>query len=166
MNGREFVFAHNGTLKLPISFYGRRCQPVGGTDSEGAFCHILNQLWERGDSLKSPEDFDWLASVMDDLNRSGSFNCLMSDGRRLFVYRDSKAYNSLQFISRKFPFSSVKLKDEDFEMDLSANKKSDEKGFIIATRALTDEPWEDFLPGELAVFRDGEMIYSNLRSVL
>ena len=57
------------------------------------------------------------------------------------------------------PFSSVKLKDEDFEINLSEDKVPSQKGFIIATDPLTDEPWEDLEPGCLLVMKKGTLIF-------
>ncbi len=45
LQGREYVFAHNGTLKeYKNSLNLGRFQPLGQTDSEYAFCYLLAQL--------------------------------------------------------------------------------------------------------------------------
>jgi len=44
--GREWVFAHNGDIKIPLPLADRH-QPIGDTDSEAAFCWILEQLEDR-----------------------------------------------------------------------------------------------------------------------
>ena len=45
--GRHWVFAHNGQLRgvkrLPLHFY----RPIGGTDSEHAFCWLLDRIRAR-----------------------------------------------------------------------------------------------------------------------
>jgi glutamine amidotransferase len=51
--------------------------------------------------------------------------------------------------------------DEDFEINLAEEKEETQRGFIIATKPLTDERWENFHPGELIVFRDGDIIFSS-----
>jgi glutamine amidotransferase len=55
----------------------------------------------------------------------------------------------------------VRLEDEDFEVNLSEEKDPSQKGFIIATRRLTNERWENFYPGELIVFKDGNIVFSS-----
>jgi predicted glutamine amidotransferase len=44
--GREWVFAHNGDLHTPLPLTGQH-QPIGDTDSEAAFCWMLEQLEAR-----------------------------------------------------------------------------------------------------------------------
>jgi len=44
-------------------------------------------------------------------------------------------------------------------------KRPEQTGYIIATRRLTDEPWESIDFGELTVFKYGQMVYSNCRDV-
>jgi glutamine amidotransferase len=58
------------------------------------------------------------------LHRSkyGNFNCIFSDGEFLFFYFDKNGYNGLSFVRRQAPFSSVRLEDEDFEINLSEEK--------------------------------------------
>jgi len=161
INGREFVFAHNGTLYNYRRLETGRYKPVGETDSEYAFCHIINCIGEREINQWTDENFRWLWHILKTVNNHGSFNCIFSDGKYLFCYYDKRGYNGLCFVQRKAPFSTVHLEDEDFEIDLPEEKEPSQKGFIIATRRLTDERWENFHPGELIVFKYGEIVFSS-----
>ncbi|RMH02216.1 MAG: class II glutamine amidotransferase [Chloroflexi bacterium] len=164
LHGREYVFAHNGTIhdyqSLPVS----RFHPIGETDSEWAFCHLLEQLCHRNITAWNENHFKWLAGVLNNINNHGNFNCLFSDGEYLFCYHDTGGYNGLRFVHRKPPFQiHVMLKDEDVQVDLSREKSQDQHGYVIASKPLTDEDWDSFDAGELIVFRSGEMVYSNKR---
>lgn len=163
LNGKEFVFAHNGTLDNYKDLKTGRFKPVGETDSEYAFCHILNSMEEQNINVKDwrIEDFKWLHTKLKEINNYGRFNCLFSDGEYLFCYYDKDGYNGLCFVQRIAPFTTVRLVDEDFEINLAEEKEHTQKGFIVATRRLTDERWENFSPGELIVFRDGDMVFSS-----
>jgi predicted glutamine amidotransferase len=45
-------------------------------------------------------------------------------------------------------------------VDLLEEKSPDQKGFVIASRKLTDgEDWQTFRPGSLMVFERGEVVY-------
>jgi len=66
---------------------------------------------------------------------------------------------SLCMTERVAPFERVSLRDEDWEIDLGEQKHPDQRGFVIATRPLTDEQWKDIEPGSLLVFKDGRCIY-------
>lgn len=86
----------------------------------------------------------------------------MSDGRYLFCYHDTEGYKRLCFVERKAPFGIVHLQDEDFEIDLDAEKDPSQRGFIVASKELTDERWKKFERGELIVFRNGGIIFSSI----
>lgn len=161
LNGREFVFAHNGTLLNYRDLRTGRFRSVGETDSEYAFCHIINCIEEREIDQWTNEQFRWLWNKLKTINDYGSFNCIFSDGVYLFCYYDNDGYNGLCFVQRKAPFNTVRLADEDFEINLSEEKDPFQKGFIIATRKLTDERWENFHAGELIVFKNGDIIFSS-----
>ena len=90
--------------------------PVGDTDSEHAFCYILNNINNNQlNRLYSKDDYGKLHELLRYINQNfGSFNCLLSDGERLFCYHDVDGYNGLNKIKRKAPFDRVKLKYEDF----------------------------------------------------
>lgn len=163
LHGKEYVFAHNGTLRNYTSLTRGIYRPVGDTDSERAFCFILNQIHEQDITRWEQKHFEWLWQLLKEINDNGSFNCIFSDGEYLFCYFDANGYNGLCFVQRRFPFGTVCLEDDDYKIDLSHKKKKDpsQKGFIIATKRLTNERWDNFNPGELIVFRNGEIIYSS-----
>jgi len=61
---------------------------------------------------------------------------------------------------RTAPFDRVSLRDEDWQVDLAEEKRPDQKGYVVATRRLTDdENWTGISPGSLVVFKDGECVY-------
>lgn len=161
LDGRDFVFAHNGTLHNYNGLFTGRFTPVGKTDSEHAFCHIINYIEEREINRWTAKHFRWLWNQLKTVNNHGNFNCIFSDGEYLFCYYDKKGYNGLCFVQRKAPFNTVRLEDEDFEINLTEEKDPSQKGFIIATRRLTDERWENFHPEELIAFKNGDIIFSS-----
>jgi len=165
LNGKEYVFAHNGTLENYRSLKLGRFKPIGETDSEYVFCHLLNCIEKRCITEWKNEDFEWLVEKLWEINENGNFNCIFSDSRFLFCYYDRNGYNGICFVHRIPPYSEIRLLDNDWEINLAEEKRPEQIGYIIATRRLTDEQWQDFKFGELIVFKDGRMIYSNYRDV-
>jgi len=167
LNEVEYVFAHNGTLNKTFkkTLELVRFKPIGETDSEHAFCYLLKCIEERGIAQWKKNDFDWLTEKLREINKYGTFNCIFSDGKHLFCYYDENGYNGLCFVQRKPPYSKIQLLDEDWEINLAEEKRPEQTGYIVATRRLTDEQWQDFKFGELIVFKGGKMIYSNCRDV-
>jgi len=88
--------------------------------------------------------------------RTGSF---------CFVIMTKMAIRDFVLFNENPPYGKIRLLDEDWQVDLAEEKRPEQTGYIIATRKLTDEPWEKFKFGELIVFKDGKMIYSNSRDI-
>jgi predicted glutamine amidotransferase len=156
--GRYWVFAHNGDLKNFMPELDGRYRPVGTTDSERAFCYLLQQLRTRfGDSLPPLRD---LTAALQELTREiaayGVFNMMLSDGSALFAY----CATHLHYIVRQYPFAEAKLADEDMIVDFSRVTTPDDRVAIIVTQPLTaNETWTAFVEGELKVFVDGVPVY-------
>ena len=191
-NNQEWVLAHNGTIdpdkldnRIKIGVY----QAIGATDSERILCVLLDKLLQKKIKAVTINDFTYLADQLQEMNdfgRAGDvgrLNTIFSDGRYLFCYADKKWHNKLSFIKRESPFPDITLLDiknacknqgmpdeeakEKYFIHLPEQKGGDERGFIIATTdrtgAPTDETWIPFKGGELIVFENGSMVYSNKR---
>jgi predicted glutamine amidotransferase len=153
--GRYWVFAHNGDLKQFNPDLTGAFRPVGNTDSELAFCFLLQELRARfGDVAPAlPE----LRAALDDLVRAiaahGVFNLMLSDGSALFAHCSTR----LCYVVRQYPFPTAQLSDEDVSVDFSQVTTPDDRVAIIVTEPLTtNERWTEFEPGELKVFVDGQ----------
>jgi glutamine amidotransferase len=163
LGGRDYCFAHNGTLEgpfwdLPLG----RFRPVGGTDSEHLFCHLLEQVAQRPDQLTTPESWRWLHGRLAALNAGSKINCLLSDGRRLWCYHDAAGYKGLTF--RKVRIHSHEVRRfEDPTLQVELAGESFNHGFVVATRPLSSTGWQPFQPGELLVLEDGVVRLSSQR---
>ncbi len=80
--GRYWVFAHNGDLKNFEPRLDGPYRPVGSTDSERAFCYLLQELRQRcGDRQPElPELSKTLQELTTSIASFGPFNMLLSDG--------------------------------------------------------------------------------------
>ena len=152
--GRYWIFAHNGTLadfspKLEGFF-----RPVGTTDSERAFCYMLEAL--RRDSPEAQPPLERCFTVLSDITRElaarGRFNYLLSNGEYLIAHCADK----LCYILRHAPFAQAHLIDDDVTVDFSALTTPDDKVALIATTPLTDnETWTEMHAVELVAFQGG-----------
>jgi glutamine amidotransferase len=154
--GRYWSFAHNGQLKgvkeLPLSAY----LPVGTTDSEHAFCWMLDRLRDRWDR---PPAFRSLCRevrrLAEELNGRGVFNLLLCDGQALFCFCST----NLAWLTRRHPFGNATLLDEDLTVDFARETTVHDVVSMVATRPLTrDENWTIMEKGTLAVFRNGSCL--------
>ena len=152
--GRYWIFAHNGNLidfqpPLDGSF-----MPVGLTDSERAFCWLLQSLRQRfGSTLPDTVAlFEAVHELTLAIAEYGEFNFLLSNGCWLFAHASTK----LSHIVRQAPFTQAHLKDEDVTVDFADVTSPDDRVAVIATLPLTDnEQWTDMPPGTLWHFEEG-----------
>lgn len=154
--GRSWVFAHNGSLAGLKSMPLRHYQPIGTTDSEYAFCLILDAI--RARFREPPDDYDKVASVIarmaGRIDAYGTFNFLLCDARRLYAYCSTR----LCYITRQAPFHRASLIDEDMEVDFSRVTTKQDRVTVVATRALTgDETWTCMPKHQLCVFEAGKL---------
>ncbi len=152
--GRYWVFAHNGDLKEFAPLLDGPFHPVGNTDSELAFCYLLQQLRSRfGDVPPSREQLRAaLGELVRDIATHGTFNMMLSSGGELFAHCST----NLVYLVRKYPFETAKLSDEDVSVDFSQVTTPNDRVAIIVTQPLTtNETWTAFAPGELKLFVDG-----------
>ena len=140
--------------------------PIGETDSEQAFCHILDLLSELESARWTESDFDLVQEHLRDINDGqNTLNCIFSDGSYLFCYSDENDYNNgLRFTRQFAPFGSIELVTPEkrlgnIELRSEITSSLDQHGYLISTRILTSEDWIEFNNGELIVFRDGEIVY-------
>ncbi|MEL0638252.1 class II glutamine amidotransferase [Marinomonas sp. TI.3.20] len=156
--GKTWTYAHNGQLEgaelLPVGIH----QPLGSTDSERAFCWMIEQLSTRfgeqePDLIILAEAITELALQMKD---KGVFNMMLSDGTALYCFCTTK----LHWIVRRAPFKKATLSDEDISINFQEVTSDKDVVTVIATQPLThDEEWAQMLPGELCVFQGGEVVF-------
>lgn len=159
--GHDFMFAHNGTLDKKKIRSNLSFNPSGETDSELLMCALLFDIQNECLSLGG---FEKIRKILHQYNEFGTMCLLFSEGERLFAYRDITGKKDLYFTQREGPYGDryLKLTDEDWQVDLMEEKNSSQKGFVIATRPLTkNEEWKQIGKGELKVFKNGEILYSN-----
>jgi predicted glutamine amidotransferase len=156
MWGRYWIFAHNGDLKDFQPEEGEYYRPVGSTDSERAFCFLLETLRQRW--AHAPEPTQLVAEVSRlaaQISTHGIFNFMLSNGEFLLAHCST----NLHYIVRQSPFNTAHLVDDDITVDFASVTSPNDRVAVIATQPLTDnEAWQAMCPGQLVWFRDGEAV--------
>jgi predicted glutamine amidotransferase len=162
LHGRHLVFAHNGTLPSIRDRPLRSHSTLGDTDSEHAFCVLLEELHDAYGGRYPSDPFQLgktLHELGNELGQDGVFNFLYADGECLYA----RCGDNLSCILREPPFGSATLVDADVRVNLGEVMREvpDARLAVIATEPLTrDETWEKATPGTLWVFRAGERLLS------
>jgi glutamine amidotransferase len=162
LGGRTHVFAHNGVLDgIDQKFAGaaRRFRPVGETDSEIAFCLLLERLapfWGDGimpELEKRRAVFEDFACLMRAL---GPANFLYCDGDALFAHGHRRIQNDGAIT----PPGLWRLERRcEPDRDAAEVEKGARQHIVLfASVPLSGEDWRPLADGETIVAREGQAL--------
>ena len=153
--GRYWVFAHNGDLKDYAPRLHGSFRPVGSTDSERAFCWLMQELAKSHAGVPSVDELTLtLRELVPQVARHGTFNFLLSNGEALWAH----ASTHLCYLERRHPFMPAELADEDLVVDFASHTAADDRVAVVVTAPLTkNEDWTTFEPFDLKVFVGGRL---------
>lgn len=156
---RHLAFAHNGTLPKVKERRLRLESTLGDTDSEHAFCVLLEILREAY-GPNYPDDSRELGKTLwevgNELGGDGIFNFLLADGQHLFA----RCGDNLAFIEWQAPVERTTLVDAEVQVHLqdAMGTSKDASMAVVATAPLTrDSTWFKGIPGTLWVFSGGRL---------
>ena len=154
--GRYWVFAHNGDLGGFAPRLHGAFRPVGDTDSERAFCWLMQELAKAHAAVPSVAELTLtLRELLPQPAAHGNFNLLLSNGQALWAHGSSR----LHWVERAHPFGCATLADDDVTVDFGALTTPNDRVAVVATEPMTsDEAWNAFAPGQLRVFEGGRAV--------
>lgn len=169
LNGCMQVFAHNGNLKhlaqLPFDHSG--CfQPVGETDSELAFCRLLDRIkqLEHTSSKRAclQARLDTVAELATALRALGPASFIYADGDVLFAHADRRLQPLSGQVSAPalYHLTCPVGSETTLMRDSKTQTHKDQRVILLATVPLNDEAWMPMQEGEIVVLRDGAIIAS------
>jgi glutamine amidotransferase len=151
--GRYWVFAHNGNLDNYAPRLHAGFHPVGSTDSERAFCWLMQELAKSHVGVPSVAELTLtLRELIPQIARHGTFNFLLSNGEALWAHASTQLY----YVLRQHPFTTATLSDEDVSINFADHARAGDRVAVVVTAPLTtNEVWQAFSQEELKVFVDG-----------
>jgi predicted glutamine amidotransferase len=166
--GRMHVFAHNGNLpgiERSESLAYDRYRPVGTTDSEHAFCALMERMcgiWAATSEVPPlSARLSAVARYAEDLRALGPANFLYADGEVLFAH----GHRRIQTASGKtappgLVLLSRRCVDVGESVDASGVSIAGDfqEVLLIASVPLTDDAWRPFAEGEIVAVSAGEEI--------
>ena len=173
--GRMHIFAHNGDLpgiERSGSLAYDRYRPVGTTDSEQAFCALMERISRfSGPQHKLPSPEQCLAILVefaDDLRKLGPANFLYADGDTLFAHGDRRIQSATGKVTAPGLYLySCRCVDE--KEPIHAHGLSVASGYqevaLVASVPLTDTDsnWRPFAEGEIVAISGGRLLDTVLR---
>jgi glutamine amidotransferase len=164
LGGRAHVFTHNGhvpKIRARDEFRVGPFVPIGDTDSELAFCALLERLaplWRNGASLPDRSArLEVVSTFAAELGEIGLANFIYSDGDTLFAHGDRRKHPDgafrapgLHVLRRRCcePFDSTS--------GLSV-KVANQTVVLIASVPLSNERWQPLEEGDVVAVANGSI---------
>ncbi len=170
--GQDWVFCHKGTLNkaefneaLPIQ--EGTLDPIGTTDSELAFCHILSNLHHEKIKKLIHLDFTLLHNWFQKINEYGTCDFVLSDGQSLALYKDKFSEEQIYYTRILPPHDGRLYASETTSLLLDSADDANRVCFIFSTTKPTQlDGWQVLEPGQLMVVRRAAIVWDSLTSTL
>ena len=165
LGGQMHVFAHNGTLKGIHDHSGftlGRFRPIGDTDTEHAFCHLLARMEEvwlsEGGAPPLDQRLATFAAFAEQARTLGSANFLYADGDYLFVQANQRYQEDgstrppgLHILNRRCRETTVSGGGVSVTSD-------NQTVTLFASVPLTDEDWQPLAKNTILAVSHGEIV--------
>ena len=155
----QWYFAHHGHLRLyrHIVDSMEYFKPMGDTDSETAFCIILENLREFGRIPNEKELAKSIQKTAKELAKQGGLNFLLTDGRLMHAFYSG--YKTMYFTTLRPPFDEKIIAETDRIKMIIDTKDVSTPISLIASKPILDEAdWIEFEIGTLYSFKNGQRI--------
>jgi len=168
--GQTHVFAHNGDLpgiEQASSLGYNRFRPIGTTDSEHAFCALLERLADLAENPTLEQRLKVIATFASELRKLGPANFLYADGEVLFAFGDRRIQSATGKVSAP-GLHLYRCHCEDDRQSLQTQGVSMAPGFqevaLVTSIPLTqdDTRWRPLAEGELLAIANGHIISETL----
>jgi len=160
--GASHVFAHNGDMPDILSdnrFEPTWNFPLGETDSERAFCALMDRLRRAlapDEVLNVAQKLPVIQNWANELAQCGTANFLLSDSEFLYAHRSTQLF----YIERRCPVHRESFGSASLRLALEGAQDEFQHVSLIATQPLTtNEAWLALPPGEVVVFHRGQRIF-------
>ncbi|MEZ4227206.1 MAG: class II glutamine amidotransferase [Polyangiaceae bacterium] len=167
LGGRMHTFAHNGRLDgieqaMPLT--GQRFRTVGDTDSEHAFCLLLEglaSLWQGGEVPPLAQRYDLVCAFAARVAELGPANFLYSDGDALFVHAHQRKQESGSFAPPGLHLLFRVCERDELPLSTDAvqviRSQPEQEVALVASVPLSPEAWLPLREGSVLAFRGGKL---------
>ena len=168
LGGRVHLFAHNGDIpgiKDVVGGGRRPFRPIGETDSEMAFCLLLDRLqslWLNARLIPPLEDrLEVILDLAQEMRDLGPANFIYTDGDVVVLHGHQRKHREdgkirppgLHLLCRSCQADPASIRSRGLTIDATTQNV-----VLAASVPLTDEPWMQLDEGEVVVLRAGEIV--------
>ena len=155
----RWFFAHHGHLRLyrHIMDSMENFKPKGDTDSEAAFCVILENLRNVGKMQNDKEYAKSIFTTSKELVQQGSLNFILSNGS--IVHAFYSGYLKMLYTTLRPPYEDKLIAETDkIKLVLNTQNITSPISIIATEPILSDVDWNEFEIGMLYSFKNGQRI--------
>jgi len=166
LGGRKHVFAHNGhvpEVRQRRQFESTSFRPIGNTDSEIAFCALLERvkpLWNSANAAPPLADrLEIAAGFAKELGEIGLANFLYCDGEVIFAHghRRKQADGKCSAPGLYWLRRQCSRTDQFAETTGVSVTGGEQEVVLVASVPLTDEAWQPFGEGDVIALVNGRV---------
>ncbi len=155
--GERWVFVHSGTVReyenIPLKYY----YPIGKTDSEHIFCHIMDNIRDLGQNPEIDALVAVFKRILPPLTKKGTLNFVLTNGSITIVFKSARA-SPLYYGKRKLePNVSLTYGDTDLEVTLTNSQSETINTFVISSTEMGRKDWALMDPNQLFIIKHGEL---------
>ena len=146
-----------------MPFVTRRFRPIGDTDSEHAFCALLERLtplWDVGVPALE-ERLAAVAAYAAELRELGPANFVYTDGDALFAHghRRMNASGSIEPPGLYLLCRRCSATADGIDLTgITVEHHAEQQVALVASVPLSSEGWEALTEGEVVALRDGRLV--------
>ncbi|MDH5670232.1 MAG: class II glutamine amidotransferase [Nitrospira sp.] len=168
-SGRDWLFMHNGDLDKGAlaTLLGQPTQhlePLAGTDSEMAFCHLLFLIQESGARQILDVDPMTLRKWFQIFDGLGSADMFLSDGQSIACFQGAQSPKQLSFARHMPPNRPESLVCDAAEILFSDPRDMFRTSLMISSSPFEGEAWSGMRPGDLLIANHGAIVWTNTRT--
>lgn len=164
--GRDWLFMHNGDLEKQKleALHGKQTrllEPLGTTDSELAFCHLLGQLegikTRRLSEIDPTELHRWFL----EFDGFGSSDMCLTDGQTIACFHGSQSPKGLYYARVQPPDNRETYQSDAVDFRLDDGRDTYRTALVVASTPFTYGDWIPMAPGQCLLVRRGDIVWNS-----
>lgn len=164
--GTDWLFMHNGDLDkdaLTQTYEGdiRLLEPIGGTDSELAFCNLLAHMQRSGARQLSEVDPYEILSWFQRFDQLGSSDMYLSDGQTICCFHGSRSPKDLYYSRLRPPNNLHVLESEAIRVAVDDPRDAFRTALVVTSTRFGTGQWMQMQSGSMIMANRGVITWDS-----
>lgn len=167
--GRDWVFCHRGTINKDefnktLTMHEGVFEPLGTTDSEMLFCHLLSKFHDIKAKSISDVSPDILHLWLKTINQFGQADIALSDGQSIALYKDLNSTQNIYFKRYLPPQAGGLFDSQSIKLSIDVKSEANRTGLVFSSaQPINANEWNTLANGQLIIVRRGNVVWDSLK---